>query len=236
LELGGKNAAIVFPTVDLNEVMPTIVRSCFANQGEICLCTSRLFVHQSIFERFVDELVKQATTLRVGDPESNDSDLGALISKSHLEKVAGYIQLARNENGVKVLCGGATTPPPGRCQRGYFLEPTVIVGARDDSRLMREEIFGPVVCVSPFDGIDEVIQRANSVSYGLSASVWSKDVNEITEVSSKLKVGTVWCNCWLIRELNMPFGGTKESGIGREGVEDSLHFFTEAKTICLKMG
>uniref|UniRef100_A0A915E3H7 Aldehyde dehydrogenase domain-containing protein n=1 Tax=Ditylenchus dipsaci TaxID=166011 RepID=A0A915E3H7_9BILA len=238
LELGGKNAAIIFPSVNMEADMATIVRSCFANQGEICLCTSRLYVHNTIFQHFVDKFVNETNKLKVGDPEEVGSDLGALVSRTHFNKVSSYIDLAKQE-GLEIACGGANKDSSinlnERCQKGYFIAPTVIIGAADESRLMQEEIFGPLVCITSFEGVEEVIQRANALPYGLSASVWSKDVDEITTVSTKLRVGTVWCNCWLVRELNMPFGGTKESGIGREGVTDSIHFFTEAKNVCLKL-
>ncbi|KAK0394410.1 hypothetical protein QR680_000718 [Steinernema hermaphroditum] len=232
LEMGGKNACIVFPSVDLDEVVPTITRSCFINQGEICLCSSRLYVHREIFDDFCTKLVEKAHEMTVGDPEENKT-LGALVSDIHYKKVTSYIDIAKDEN-CTILCGGVPEIE-GKCSNGYFVSPTVVVDVKEESRLLNEEIFGPIVCVVPFDTRDEVIEKANSVPYGLSASVWSKNVDEVHSVAGALRVGTVWCNCWLVRELNMPFGGTKDSGLGREGAADSIHFFTEQKTICVKI-
>ncbi|TKR80328.1 hypothetical protein L596_014417 [Steinernema carpocapsae] len=232
LEMGGKNACIVYPSVDLDEVIPTITRSCFINQGEICLCSSRLYVHREIFDEFCSKLVEKAKEMTVGDPEENKT-LGALVSDVHFKKVASYIDLAKEEN-CEILCGGVPSIE-GKCSNGYFVSPTVVTNVKATSRLLNEEIFGPVVCVVPFDTRDEAIAKANAVPYGLSASIWSKNVDEIHATASALRVGTVWCNCWLVRELNMPFGGTKDSGMGREGAADSIHFFTEQKTICVKI-
>uniref|UniRef100_A0A914D3Q6 Aldehyde dehydrogenase domain-containing protein n=1 Tax=Acrobeloides nanus TaxID=290746 RepID=A0A914D3Q6_9BILA len=234
LEMGGKNPGIVFPSVDFNEVIPSLVRSSFANQGEICLCTSRLYVHKGIFKSFVEKYVEETKKWTIGDPTDNTIQVGALVSKAHFDKVSSYVELAKKES-CEILCGEVSPEIGGRCSKGYFISPTVILGAKDESRLLKEEIFGPVVCIVPFETSEEVIERANNVPYGLSASVWSKNVDEITKVSSKLRVGTVWCNCWLVRELNMPFGGTKDSGNGRDGTVDSLQFYTEPKTICIKM-
>ncbi|KAI6192338.1 Aldedh domain-containing protein [Aphelenchoides bicaudatus] len=204
LELGGKNAAVVFGDVDFDEVMPGLIRSCFANQG-------------LMLEILMSPIPPWA----------------ALISRQHFEKVTGYIDYARQQ-GCTIHCGGAAQLA-GRLEKGYFVRPTVISKVSNDSRLVREEIFGPVVVVIPFETADEVVQLVNSVDYGLSASVWSKQVDNINSVANRLRVGTVWCNCWLVRDLNMPFGGTKQSGTGREGIQDSLHFFTEQKTICIKL-
>ncbi|KAF8386566.1 alh-10 [Pristionchus pacificus] len=233
LEMGGKNGCIVCPSADLPKVIPDIVRSCFINQGEVCLCTSRLFVHKSIFDNFLGDFLEEAKKYTVGDPESG-AKLGAVNSKIHFDKVMSYIKIASEEGG-KIELGGRSVQPEGRCNGGYFIQPTVISGLTDDSRCMKEEIFGPVVCIVPFETNEEVIKRANSTSYGLSATVFSQNVNEIHSIARSLRVGTVWCNTWMLRDLNMPFGGTKDSGMGREGGEDSLHFFTEQKTICLKI-
>ncbi|GMR52609.1 hypothetical protein PMAYCL1PPCAC_22804, partial [Pristionchus mayeri] len=233
LEMGGKNACIVCPSADLPTVIPDIVRSCFINQGEVCLCTSRLFVHHSVIDRFLSLFLDEAEKYTVGDPESG-SKLGAINSKIHFDKVMSYIKIAQEEGG-KIELGGRSVQPEGRCTGGYFIQPTLITGLTDSSRCMQEEIFGPVVCLVPFGSNEEVISRANSTSYGLSATVFSENVNEIHSIARSLRVGTVWCNTWMLRDLNMPFGGTKESGMGREGGEDSLHFFTEQKTICIKI-
>ncbi|CEF68719.1 Aldehyde dehydrogenase family 8 member A1 [Strongyloides ratti] len=234
LEMGGKNSCIVFPSVDMDEVIPQIAKSCFINQGEICLCTERLFIHQDIYDEFIEKFVNETNKMTVGDPTENYT-LGAIVSKMHFDKVMSYINDAKNDSSLHVLCGGQYKYEKGhKCENGYFIKPTIIAGAKDDSKYMKEEIFGPVVCVTKFSTIEEVIERANNTPYGLSASVWSKNSNELQIVGDELRVGTCWLNCWLVRDLNMPFGGTKESGIGREGAEDSIHFYTEQKTICLK--
>nr|XP_045014912.1 2-aminomuconic semialdehyde dehydrogenase isoform X2 [Jaculus jaculus] len=235
LELGGKNPAIVFEDAVLEECIPATVRSSFANQGEICLCTSRIFVQNSIYHEFVKRFVEATRKWKVGIPSDPSASMGALISKTHLEKVRSYVKKARAE-GAQVLCGEGVDQLslPPRNQAGYFMLPTVITDIKDDSCCMKEEIFGPVTCVVPFDNEEEVIQRANSVKYGLAATVWSSNVGRVHRVAKKLQSGLVWTNCWLIRELNLPFGGMKSSGIGREGAKDSYDFFTEIKTITVK--
>ncbi|XP_072553255.1 2-aminomuconic semialdehyde dehydrogenase isoform X1 [Salminus brasiliensis] len=235
LELGGKNPAIVFADADLEQCISTTVRSSFANQGEICLCTSRIFVERSIYPQFLARFVEVARQWKTGVPSDPCNSNGALVSKEHLEKVRGYVALARAE-GAQVHCGegvDALNLPP-RNAGGYFMLPTVITGVTDTSRVMQEEIFGPVTCVTAFDQEEEVIARANAVRYGLSATVWSRDVGRVHRVSRRLQAGLVWTNCWLIRDLNLPFGGMKCSGVGREGGKDSYHFFTEVKTITVK--
>lgn len=231
LELGGKNAAVIFGDADLEKVVPTTVRSSFMNQGEVCLCTSRIFVHHSIFDDFLTKFCAEVKQYVVGDPMDSGTKVGALISKEHLAKVKGYIKLARDE-GCKIAYD-ADINLPERNKQGYFLSPVVITGVSDDSRLMKEEIFGPVTCVVPFNDEQEVIGRVNDVQYGLCATVWSQNANTVHRVAQKLQVGTVWANCWLVRDLHMPFGGVKASGVGREGIQDSVEFYTEAKTICI---
>ncbi|KAF4077947.1 hypothetical protein AMELA_G00193940 [Ameiurus melas] len=235
LELGGKNPAVVFADADLEQCISTTVRSSFSNQGEICLCTSRIFVERSIYAQFLAKFVEAARQWKTGTPSDPSNDNGALVSKEHLKKVRGYVALARAE-GAQVHCGegvDALVLPP-RNASGYFMLPTVITGVADSSAVMQEEIFGPVTCVTPFDTEKEVISRANDVRYGLSAVVWSRDVGRVHRVARQLQAGLVWTNCWLIRDLNLPFGGMKSSGIGREGGKDSYHFFTEVKTITVK--
>uniref|UniRef100_W5K9X8 2-aminomuconic semialdehyde dehydrogenase n=1 Tax=Astyanax mexicanus TaxID=7994 RepID=W5K9X8_ASTMX len=225
LELGGKNP----------QCISTTVRSSFANQGEICLCTSRIFVERSIYPQFLAKFVEAARQWKTGAPSDPYSINGALVSKEHLEKVRSYVALARAE-GAQIHCGegvDALNLPPQNAG-GYFMLPTVITGVKDSSRVMQEEIFGPVTCITPFDQEEEVIARANAVRYGLSAVVWSKDVGRVHRVARRLEAGLVWTNCWLIRDLNLPFGGMKCSGVGREGGKDSYHFFTEVKTITVK--
>ncbi|XP_009582761.1 PREDICTED: aldehyde dehydrogenase family 8 member A1 isoform X2 [Fulmarus glacialis] len=235
LELGGKNPAIIFDDADLTQCIPTTLRSSFANQGEICLCTSRIFVQRGIYSEFLKRFVAEVKKWKVGNPSDPTVDMGALISKEHLEKVRSYVKKAQAE-GARVLCGEGVDSlalPTGN-QKGYFMLPTVIAEVKDESCCMQEEIFGPVTCVVAFDTEEEVIERANSVKYGLAATVWSSSVGRVHRVAQRLQSGLVWTNCWLVRDLNLPFGGMKASGIGREGAKDSYEFFTEVKTITIK--
>ncbi|KAM6323688.1 2-aminomuconic semialdehyde dehydrogenase isoform 2-T2 [Aegotheles albertisi] len=235
LELGGKNPAIIFDDADLAQCIPTTLRSSFANQGEICLCTSRIFVQRGIYNEFLKRFVTEAKKWKVGNPSDPTVDMGALISKEHLEKVRSYVKKAQAE-GARVLCGEGVDSlalPTGN-QKGYFMLPTVIAEVKDESCCMQEEIFGPVTCVVAFDTEEEVIERANNVKYGLAATVWSSNVGRVHRVAQRLQSGLVWTNCWLVRDLNLPFGGMKASGIGREGAKDSYEFFTEVKTITIK--
>jgi aminomuconate-semialdehyde/2-hydroxymuconate-6-semialdehyde dehydrogenase len=234
LELGGKNPNIVFADADLDEVLKTSLRSAFDNQGEICLCGSRLLVEESIYPQFVERFVAEASRLKVGDPLAADTDQGALISRKHLEKVTAYLHLAREEGG-RILCGG--TPPAtlnDRCKDGYFLQPAVITGLDVNCRVNQEEIFGPVVTIIPFRSEEEVIRYANATPYGLAASLWTRDLGRAHRVAEKIESGVVWVNCWMLRDLRTPFGGVKSSGVGREGGEEALRFFTEPKTVCVK--
>ena len=242
LELGGKNAAIVFEDADLEQAVSTLIRGAFANQGELCLCTSRIFVHDQVYDQFVGKFVEKARKLTIG--RGKNVFMGALISKSHLEKVRDFVQVAIEEGG-RVHCGETVSSlildddeeEDASClEDGYFMAPTVVTGLKDSSRCMQEEIFGPVVCISKFSGSDgEIVSRVNDVPYGLCASVWSQNSGRIQRVSHKLEVGTVWQNCWLVRDLDMPFGGIKGSGIGREGIYNSFETYTDVKTICLKI-
>ncbi|KAG0222666.1 Aldehyde dehydrogenase 8 member A1 [Actinomortierella wolfii] len=233
LELGGKNANIVFADCDFEQALRTSVRSSFANQGEICLCGSRIFVERPIYEKFVSRLVEEAKKLVVGDPSQKETNLGALVSKEHWQKVVGYIELAKQEGGT-IECGGKKPESLAPdFQNGYFLEPTIITGLTPQCRVMREEIFGPVVTVYPFDTEEEVIGYANDSNYGLSCSIWTENGRRQRRVASAIQAGTVWVNTWMARDLRMPFGGMKQSGLGREGGDHSLDFFTELKTICL---
>ncbi len=234
LEMGGKNPNILFADADLDEALATSVRSAFENQGEICLCGSRIFVERSLYPTFVERFVAAAKQLKVGDPLEPDTQQGALISRRHLDKVAGYLQLAREEGGKLLSGGGTPTSLPARCKNGYFLQPTVITELDVHCRVNQEEIFGPVATITPFDREQEVIDYANATPFGLSASLWTRDVSRAHRVAEQLESGTVWINCWLLRDLRVPFGGVKSSGIGREGGEEALRFFTEAKTVCLR--
>ncbi|KAF9214698.1 hypothetical protein CPC16_009179 [Podila verticillata] len=233
LELGGKNANIVFADCDFDLALKTSLRSSFANQGEICLCGSRIFVERPIYEKFLAGLVQGANDLKVGDPSQKDTNLGALVSKEHWAKVMSYVQLGQEEGG-KIECGGQKpTSLQGEFQNGYFLRPTVISGLTPSCRTMREEIFGPVVTIFPFDTEEEVVGYANDSEYGLSCSVWTENGRRARRVASEIEAGTVWVNTWMARDLRMPFGGMKKSGLGREGGNHSLDFYSELKTICL---
>lgn len=236
LELGGKNPTIVFADADLRKHLKTIVRSAFLNQGEICLCGSRIYVERSIYKSFVDGFVLETKGLKVGDPAASDTFMGPLVSREHREKVSAFVDEAR-ASGMTVQCGGGV---PNSQRRGFFYEPTVITvdekkeAAFHESRIQNEEVFGPVVTIAPFDSVDDVVSHANATRYGLAASIWTESLSKAHAVSARLQAGTVWVNTWMSRDLRMPFGGVKESGLGREGQDDSIHFFTEAKTVCIR--
>jgi len=236
LELGGKNAGVIFDDADLEKCIPTSVRSAFTNQGEICLCTSRLFVQENIFDQFCTKYAAAVRSMMpVGPPHLSSSKVGALVSKEHLEKVRYYLKKAIDDGG-KILCGESVDPPIELTEEyanGYYFQPTVVAGLKDTDACMQEEIFGPIVCITSFKDENEVIKRANDVPYGLSATLWSKDVSRIHRVAPQLDAGTIWCNCWIVRDLKMPFGGMKMSGIGREDQHNSLDFYSEVKTICV---
>lgn len=234
LELGGKNPNIIFADCDFEQAVATSIQSSFSNQGEICLCGSRILVERSLYQKFVDEFVKRVTALPVGDPLEEKTRVGALVSEAHMNKVLSYIQLAKDEGGT-VVYGGQRLAPEGRCQAGYFVAPTVITGLPQTCRTNQEEIFGPVVTIMPFDTEEEVIQYANSNAYGLSATIWTENLKRAHRVAAKVKSGIVWVNCWLLRDLRTPFGGMKQSGVGREGGWEALRFFTETKNICIKL-
>lgn len=234
LELGGKNPNIIFADCDFENAVNTSVQSSFTNQGEICLCGSRIFVERSIYDRFLDAFLTRVQSLRIGDPLDEATGTGALISKQHMEKVLGYIALAKEEGG-EILYGGTTAQVSGRCKDGYFILPTVITGLPAVCRTNQEEIFGPVVTISPFDEEAEAIDHANSTPYGLSATIWTENLKRAHRVAASLQSGIVWVNCWMLRDLRTPFGGMKHSGMGREGGWDALKFFTETKNICIKL-
>lgn len=229
LELGGKNPNVIFADADLDEAVTTTIQSSFANQGEICLCGSRIFVERSIHDAFVERFTDAVKKLRIGDPSDSSTDVGALVSEAHMQKVLGYIELAREEGGT-IVTGGRRVG-----DRGFFVEPTIVTGLECQCRVLQEEIFGPVVTVTPFDGEQQAIEFANSTRYGLSASLWTRDLQRAHRVAAALDAGTVWINCWLLRDLRVPFGGMKDSGVGREGGFESLRFFTEAKNVCVKL-
>ncbi len=234
LEMGGKNANIIFADADFENAMTTTLRSSFSNQGQICLCGSRIFIEQSIYEKFRDELVLRTKKLRCGDPQQATTDQGALVSQLHWEKVKACLQTAQKEGG-RILCGGKPPALEGEFSHGYFMEPTLIEGISHLGVTNQEEIFGPVATLIPFSTEEEVIEMANSTRYGLSASLWTSDVKRAHRVASKLESGLVWVNTWMFRDLRTPFGGVKESGVGREGGTDALKFFTETKNICIAL-
>jgi aminomuconate-semialdehyde/2-hydroxymuconate-6-semialdehyde dehydrogenase len=234
LELGGKNPNIIFADCDYDAMLQTTMHSSFANQGQICLCGSRILIERSIYKRFKDDFVARTKALRIGDPMEKGTQIGAVVSASHRDKILSYIELAQQEGGT-VLCGGKAAQVPGRCENGYFIEPTIIEGLSPDCRTNQEEIFGPVVTITPFDTEAEVIQAANSTRYGLAAMLWTENLTRAHRIAHQLETGILWVNCWLIRDLRTPFGGMKESGMGREGGFEALHFFTEPKNICLKI-
>jgi len=235
LELGGKNPTLIFADTDLDRHLPAIVRSAFANQGEICLCGSRLLVEASIYPQFVERFAAAAAALRIGDPLDPATEFGALVSAGHRDKVAGYIALARDEGGTVVTGGGAPAGLPSRCRDGYFIAPTVITGLGMDCRTNQEEIFGPVVSITPFGSDDEAITLANQSSYGLAASVWTDNLSRAHRLAEEVQCGTIWVNTWLLRDLRVPFGGMRQSGVGREGGDEAIRFFTEPKNVCIKL-
>ena len=234
LEMGGKNPNVVFADCDFEEALATTVRSSFSNQGQICLCGSRVFVEKPIYEKFKSALVEKTRALRVGDPLESTSQQGALVSQSHMEKVLSYIELAKQEGG-KILIGGQRVKLEGRCSKGWFVEPTIIEGLDAYCRTNQEEIFGPIITLIPFSKEEDVLEWANSTRYGLAASLWTSDLKRAHRFSARLKLGIVWVNCWMLRDLRTPFGGMKDSGVGREGGLEALRFFTESKNICIKI-
>ena len=235
LELGGKNPNIIFADADMDEALEGSIRSSFANQGQVCLCGSRIFVERSAHDAFLKRFVERAKGLRIGDPLEKSTDQGAVVSKQHFEKILGYIELARDEGGTVLTGGGPAATVSERCKDGFFIQPTVVTGLPIDCRVNTEEIFGPVVTIAPFDTEREVVDYANATDYGLSASVWTRDVSRAHRMAERIQSGTVWINCWMIRDLLVPFGGMKQSGVGREGGEEAIRFFTEPKNVCIKV-
>ena len=235
LELGGKNPALIFPDCDLDLAVKTTVRSAFANQGQICLCTSRILIHEDLYDRFRDLLVQKASRIAVGDPEDASTRMGAVVSQSHRDKVLGYIEQARALGGT-VLCGGGAAPAPNaRCAGGYFIQPTIIEGLDQDCPVIKEEIFGPVITLQSFRDEAEAVALANGTEYGLTATIWTNDLNRAHRVAGQLETGIAWINCWLERDLRTPFGGVKSSGVGREGGWEALRFFTEPQNVCIRV-
>ncbi len=233
LELGGKNPNIIFDDCDFDEAIRTSLNSSFANQGQICLCGSRILVQRGIYEKFKNEFVAQTNKMIVGDPMNDQSRLGAIVSKPHYEKILSYIELAKEEGG-SILSGGASVKLAGNLSEGWYIRPTIIEGLDQQCRTNQEEIFGPVVTIQPFDTEEEAIELANSSNYGLAATIWTSDLSKAHRCSENIKSGIIWVNCWLQRDLRTPFGGMKNSGVGREGGWEALRFFTEPKNVCIK--
>jgi len=234
LELGGKNPNIIFADCDWEKMMRTTLQSSFSNQGQICLCGSRILIEETIYEKFKEEFVSRAKKLTVGDPLEEQTRQGAVVSKMHFDKVMSCIELAKEEGG-KILLGGNTVKPQGRCANGYFIEPTIIEGLDAQCRTNMEEIFGPVVTLQPFKTEEQALILANASDYGLSATIWTQDVTRAHRVAAQVNSGIIWVNCWLLRDLRTPFGGFKNSGVGREGGWEALRFFTEPKNVCVEL-
>lgn len=236
LELGGKNAAIVCEDADLSIAVPEILRSSFLNQGEICLCSSRILVHRARMKEFAERFTESARAMNVGDPMAAETDLGSLISKAHREKVMAAIERGVQDGGV-VACGGEIPRNlPARVANGAFLRPTVLLGVPQESSCVQEETFGPVVTVHGFDRHRDAVAMANATRYGLAASVWTRDLSRAHRIAARLDAGTVWVNCWMLRDLRVPFGGVKDSGIGREGGHEALRFFSDVSNVCIATG
>ena len=234
LELGGKNPNIIFADCNWEKMMEASIRSSFHNQGEICLCGSRIIVEEIIYEKFRKEFAERTQQLVVGDPLDENSKQGAIVSKAHYQKILGCIETAKKEGG-KILCGGKAVKLTGRCANGYFIQPTVIEGLGPGCTTNQEEIFGPVVTLQSFKTEDEALHLANATRYGLSATIWTQDISKANRVAAKTESGIIWVNCWLLRDLRTPFGGMKNSGVGREGGWEALRFFTEAKNVCIEL-
>ncbi len=230
LELGGKNPNLIFADCDYDKMLETTIRSSFNNQGQICLCGSRIYVERPIYEKFKRDFVAQVRAMRTGDPADPGSRLGAVVSKMHFDKVLSYIEIAKQEGGA-ILCGGEALQLPGRLAGGWYISPAVIEGLSIGCRTNQEEIFGPVVTIQPFDTDDEALALANGVPYGLSSTVWTNNLNRAHRFAAELQAGIVWINCWLLRDLRTPFGGVKQSGVGREGGWEAMRFFTETKSV-----
>ncbi len=234
LELGGKNPNIIFADCDYDKMLQTTLLSSFSNQGQICLCGSRIFVERSIYDRFKADFVAKTKALKVGKPGDEGTRIGAVVSEGHMKKVLSYIDLAIEEGGT-VLCGGKRLMLDGEQEGGYYLEPAVIEGLPFTCRTNQEEIFGPVVTITPFDTEEEALMMANSTVYGLASMVWTENLTRAHRMAEKIHAGIVWINCWLLRDLRTPFGGVKASGVGREGGFEALDFFTEPKNVCIKL-
>jgi aminomuconate-semialdehyde/2-hydroxymuconate-6-semialdehyde dehydrogenase len=235
LELGGKNATVVFDDANFDTAVSTAIRAAYSNQGQICLCGSRILVQENIYERFRDAMVAKVSKMRIGDPMNPETKMGAVVSRAHRDKVISAINIARGEGG-QILCGGGRyQPAEPRIKGGFFVQPTLIEGLDHTCVTNREEIFGPVATIQPFKDEREALGLVNATKYGLSASVWTQDVQRAHRFAAGIDTGMVWINCWLVRDLRTPFGGTRQSGVGREGGYNSMRFFTEPQNVCVKI-
>ena len=231
LEMGGKNPAIIFSDCDYDKMIKTVIKSTFTNQGQICLCSSRILVEKTLYEKFKKDFIRKTSEIIIGDPKEKEVEFGAVSSKAHFDKILNYIKVARDEGG-SILFGGHPIKLNNRCSTGWFIQPTIMEGLSNKSKINQEEIFGPLVTLIPFENENEAINIANDTNYGLSATIWSEDNLKLDRVSNKVNAGVIWTNCWLVRDLRTPFGGMKNSGYGREGGQEAMRFFTEQKTIC----
>src|SRR5690554_4125970 len=233
LELGGKNANLIFNDCDFEDMLRTTIRSSFANQGQICLCGSRILVEQTLYEKFKKAFVAKVSAMEVGDPSLHETRMGAVVSASHRDKILNYIAIAAEEGG-NILCGGKSLKLEGDLSGGYFIQPTVIEGLAQECRANQEEIFNPVVTIEPFRNDEDAVTKANATKYGLSCTIWTKDLKRAHKLTSEVEAGIVWVNCWLERDLRTPFRGIKSSGVGHEGGFEAMRFFTEPKNVCIK--
>lgn len=233
-ELGGKAANIVFEDANLDKAIPVSIQAAFMNSGQVCLAGSRILVQRTIFDEFLSRFKQAAMDLKVGDPQNADTKMGPVVSEEHYKKVTSYLEIAKEENAT-LICGGKRPELPDYLQNGYYLEPTVYVQENSKSRICQEEIFGPIVTIIPFDTEEEALEIANDTEYGLNGVVWTDNLQRAHRISHNVRAGTIWVNCWFVRDLRAPFGGFKKSGIGREGGHHSMEFFTEAKNICIAL-
>jgi aminomuconate-semialdehyde/2-hydroxymuconate-6-semialdehyde dehydrogenase len=234
LELGGKNPNIIFADCDFEKAVKTTVQSSFLNQGEICLCGSRILIERSLYNKFKEALIQEVKQLKVGNPLDKDTKVGAIVSQMHYDKVLSYLQLAKEEGG-NILTGGEAIHLEGDLKNGWYIAPTIIENLQYDCRTNTEEIFGPVVTITPFDSEEEALQMANCTEYGLASVIWTQDITRAHNMAAQIQSGIVWINCWLLRDLRTPFGGVKQSGVGREGGWEAMKFFTEPKNVCVKL-
>jgi aminomuconate-semialdehyde/2-hydroxymuconate-6-semialdehyde dehydrogenase len=236
LELGGKNPSIVFADCDWERMMDGVMRAAFSNQGQICLCGSRILLERSVYDRFRDEFVARVLQLKVGDPLDSETQQGAVVSEGHMSKILSCVETAREEGGTVLCGGGQVVPDVARCKDGWFVAPTVIEGLGINCQTNQNEIFGPVVTLTPFDDEQQALELANGTRYGLAANLWSRDVDRCHRMANRLDAGLIWINCWMVRDLRTPMGGMKQSGMGREGGFEAMRFFTEPRNVCVSFG